>query len=252
MRRLDLVPRIEMFRVCLRHWRWPQASSQRLPVAAGSDLVGAEIFASGKWKRFASLTSTEDSESGAPHESIVSKPTDAFRLFSLPYKFHIDEDLLRSTYRGYMKNLHPDMQNQNNTENNPSLGADGLEGALDASDVTNAYQTLHRPHVRAMHLLEILGYPMIEEDKPNVEALANPEFLMEIMELRHEIDATENNDDLRLLFDANVQRTTKTCQALDVAIESHDIASAWKLTSELQYWNRIDETLRDKMDSLEA
>jgi molecular chaperone HscB len=174
---------------------------------------------------------------------------DAFRIFSLPYKFQIDEDALRATYRSIMKDLHPDMQHQNRDDSvqNHLEDAVGATEAMDPSVVTDAYYMLRRPHIRAIHLLEILGYPLKEEANEVQE-----EFLMEIMELRHEIEAADTDVELKPLFDANLQRIAETCRVLHSALEAQNVDAAWKLAGELQYWNRIDETLREKMDSLEA
>jgi Fe-S protein assembly co-chaperone HscB len=200
--------------------------------------------------RMSPLSSTSHTN-GDGYGDSNKKRRDAFRIFSLPYKFQIDEDALRATYRSIMKDLHPDMQHQNRSDSvenqHEDVAVQGVTEAMDPSVVTDAYYMLRRPHIRATHLLEILGYPLKEEANE-----VHEDFLMEIMELRHEIEAADTDVELRPLFDANLQRIAETCQLLHTAFETHNVDTAWKLAGELQYWNRIDETLREKMESLDA
>jgi Fe-S protein assembly co-chaperone HscB len=190
--------------------------------------------------------STASSHANGDGYDSNKKGRDAFQIFSLPYKFQIDEDALRATYRSIMKDLHPDMQHQNRGDSLQNQREDAVEAiqAMDPSIVTDAYYKLRRPHIRAMHLLELLGYPLQE-----VANELHEEFLLEIMELRHDIEAAAT--DAEPLFDANLQRIAETCRMLHSALEAQNVDAAWKLTGELQYWNRIDETLREKMESLE-
>ena len=54
-----------------------------------------------------------------------------------------------------------------------------------AASVTDAYSELKQPHRRASHLLELIGGPLTEGDNGS---LLGPPFLMEIMELREELE----------------------------------------------------------------
>ena len=111
-----------------------------------------------------------------------------------------------------------------------------------------------------MHLLELLGYPVDETSGQSSSsslgaggaAATDGTVLMEVMGIREEIESAGSDAELKPLFDANLQRIERTCRALGAAFEAQDMKKAWQLTVELQYWNRIDETLREKMDSLES
>ena len=137
-----------------------------------------------------------------------------------------------------MRDLHPDKQQGKNL-------ADQKELEQQAAAITNAYDTLKRPHVRATHLLELLGFPI------EGTGTLSGDFLAQIMRVREEIDAARSDVEMKPLFDANVRRIDQTCRDLEAAFQTKDMNKALQLTAELQYWNRIDETLRDKMESLE-
>jgi molecular chaperone HscB len=174
---------------------------------------------------------------------------DAFRLFDLPYKFMIDHEALRSTYREFMKDLHPDRQHMNH---NPSSTTAAAAAVVEPAVVTDAYDTLKRPHLRATHLLQVLGHPMDEDAAVGSMQLVGDAFLMEIMRIREDIENAATDDAaLKPLLDQNLQRIEETCHKLDVAFEAQNMPEALQLTAQLQYWNRIDETLREAMDSLE-
>jgi molecular chaperone HscB len=163
-----------------------------------------------------------------------SQADDAFRIFDLPHRFSVDEDALKSSYRTLMAEHHPDKDPQN---------SDGKEAAI----VTRAYDLLRHKHTRATHLLEVLGRPLEES---STSSIVGSGFLFEIMELREAVDCTDTDEALRPLWKENQVRIGENCKALSEAIDREDLDEALQLTARLQYWNRIDETIRDKMDSV--
>ena len=54
-----------------------------------------------------------------------------------------------------------------------------------ASAITDAYAVLKAPHLRATHLLELLGAPLDEDTGGDV---LGPGFLMHVMEVREELE----------------------------------------------------------------
>lgn len=154
-----------------------------------------------------------------------------FEVLRIPRTFQIDETVLKHNYRRLMAEHHPDVQ-QSGTDDHATL-------------VTRAYDTLKRPHTRATYLMELVGRPV---DETASGALVGPAFLMEIMELREKIDATSENAKLRALFEANLQQMEQTGQVLAQALNEGDLDGASEAAAQLQYWNRIDETLWDKME----
>ena len=73
---------------------------------------------------------------------------------------------------------------------------------------------------------------------------------MEIINIREAIDecGANNDKEIRRLLKDNAERMDKVQRKLTDAFETtHDLERALKLTAELQYWNRVQETLREKV-----
>ena len=102
-------------------------------------------------------------------------PDDPFALFDLPPSFDVDFRTLEKAFLTKARAAHPDFHAANSDEQ-----AAAVE---ESSKLNEAYAILKHPIRRAEHLLERLGGPSAAEvrDMP-------PAFLMEVMELREEIE----------------------------------------------------------------
>jgi molecular chaperone HscB len=161
---------------------------------------------------------------------------DAFRIFDLPYDFVIDPKALHNAYRNHMMKLHPDRNSQKHPDEQQRL-------EQQASAVTAAYDILKKPHERARHLLKMFGHGLDEEESTVVD----PEFLMEIMEIREDVE-NKPAEALQPLYIENEWRTQECMRQLAQAFQAEDWKAAKTLTAQLQYWNRIHEALLEKMD----
>mmetsp|Transcript_24876 Transcript_24876/g.31307 ORF Transcript_24876/g.31307 Transcript_24876/m.31307 type:complete len:137 (+) Transcript_24876:149-559(+) len=115
--------------------------------------------------------------------------------------------------------------------------------AEEATKITQSYEALQDDHERALHLLELGGMPM--EDTIS-GAILGQEFLMEVMELREEVDCATAGDELDRLRADNKERMDDTCEKLGEAFAQNDLSEAKRLTAMLQYWKRIDERINEK------
>jgi Fe-S protein assembly co-chaperone HscB len=164
-----------------------------------------------------------------------------FATLNVPRSFAISNDELKQSYHKLMADLHPDRQSQK-LPHEQELAANG------AAQVTHAYTVLQNPHERAVHMLELLDNPL--EEASGGDELVGMEFLMEIMELREEIASTTNQEVLSKLMKDNQARMETLCVDLAIAFDdtTTNLETALQLTAQLQYWNRIDETLHEKID----
>ena len=140
----------------------------------------------------------------------------------------------------FQADAHPDRQHHRSTEEQQQL-------ADHASDITDAYAVLRAPHMRAVHLLELLGTPLDEDTSSDV---LGGEFLMDVMEVREELEeAGAEPSRLRTLREANQQSMdtlhAQLCQAFD---DTRDLEAARALTARLQYLQRIDEEASSKLE----
>ena len=107
-----------------------------------------------------------------------------FALFDLQPAFAIDLDQLAVRYRELARETHPDRF----ADASPREQRQALERAAQLND---AYQTLKSPSRRAYYLLGLRG------EQPPLEAtVQDPEFLMQQMMLREELEELQDSADL--------------------------------------------------------
>lgn len=180
-----------------------------------------------------------------------SGTTDFFELFGLPRKFGIHQPELKGTYLKLMTEHHPDKAAQQLPQES--------ETDITAEIITHAYQTLQAPHTRASHWLDLHSVGI--EDGSEAPILSM-EFLMEIMEWRERIEELSHMEDEKQLQDLLKEISEETahlqseCESalgdlLDTDADLGDddvLQRARQLTAQLQYWHRLEETLKDATD----
>lgn len=119
-----------------------------------------------------------------------------------------------------------------------------------SSHVTQAYQQLTSPHTRAAHLMTLRGKPMTETAS---QEIVGTEFLMQIMEIREAVEnvMAGSDDELKALLQENEARIADTCREFEQALDHGNLDNALQQTARLQYWNRVSETIKEKMESFE-
>jgi DnaJ-domain-containing protein 1 len=81
--------------------------------------------------------------------------------------------------------------------------------------------------------------------------LVGSDFLMRVMQIREDIESAASDQELKPLLAANEKAMEETLTQLQDALNADDMDEAVKFTAQLQYWNRIAETLREKMECRE-
>jgi molecular chaperone HscB len=163
---------------------------------------------------------------------------DFFAVLQVPRTFAISNAELKQSYHKLMADLHPDRQSQKSVD-------EQAHAAVGAAQVTNAYNVLSNPHQRAMHMLDLVGKPL---DEASGTKLVGMDFLVEIMQLREDIASATNQEEMVLKMKDIQVRVETVCSSLAAAFEDQDLEKALQLTAQLQYWNRVDEILREKID----
>ena len=105
---------------------------------------------------------------------------------------------------------------------------------------------LRAPHLRAAHLLELLGAPLNEETGGDV---LGADFLMHVMEVREELEEADSHGPRLLeLRAANQQAMAELHAQLRSAFDvTPDFEAARKLTARLQYLQRIEEEVHARL-----
>lgn len=153
-----------------------------------------------------------------------------FRILGLTPTFSLNLKTLEDAYFAAQRLHHPDRW----------VGKPEAErvSAIRRSEMVNdAYETLKNPLRRAEHLLELQGlFPLVED------AVAPPALLMEIMELREQLeDAASDGASLARVVDELKSRATATTKALEAAFTAADYPAAALETQRLHYLGRAME-----------
>lgn len=160
---------------------------------------------------------------------------DPFATLGLPLQFDLDVNELERRYRELQRALHPDKH----------IDAGALERRASLSravEVNEAYRILRDELTRASALLAAHGVSASSESK------ADPELLMEVMELREALsDARAANDQARIdKLAAEVRVLESTTR---VSMKDAFATSDWKRAS--TQWTRM-RYLRRFLDEVNA
>ncbi|MFU2329779.1 co-chaperone HscB [Pseudomonas sp. NFX98] len=108
-----------------------------------------------------------------------------FALFELQPSFDLDLDQLATRYRELARSVHPDrFADASQSEQRLALEQ--------SASLNEAYQTLKNPPKRARYLLALNGGEL-----PLEVTVHDPEFLLQQMELREELEDLQDSADLK-------------------------------------------------------
>ncbi|XP_018565409.1 uncharacterized protein LOC108906586 [Anoplophora glabripennis] len=161
-----------------------------------------------------------------------------FKVFGLEENFDIDQQYLKNKFRKLQSMLHPD-KFSNKTDEEQHISAEY------SSLLNKAYSSLHTPLKRAEHLLNLRGEQIGEE-----QAVDDPAFLMEIMELNEEMESAGNDKEkLKALNTKNKMELERISKEVDECFRRNDIRAAKKTVIKLKYFSslgsRINGVLRE-------
>ena len=166
-----------------------------------------------------------------------------FELFGLQPAFELDAKALDSKYRELSQQWHPDKQ----------TGADAkqrLQALEMTAQLNQGYKTLRDASARAAYLLKLLGLDLDEEGERTFQMDAG--FLAQMLELREELDAAKNKNDVQRAVEMGKQMQArekethaKLAQLFTQQLASPEHARLQKLGDQvaaLRYYRRfLDE-----------
>ncbi|KAJ2794124.1 molecular chaperone, partial [Coemansia guatemalensis] len=146
--------------------------------------------------------------------------------------FDVDTAQLRRNFLRLQQAVHPDSFSQRQDIERKLAEAQ-------SSWINHAYSTLKDPLLRAHYLLGLHGRGIDEEDMA-----ADPELLMEVMELREEIEGAKTEPQIASLRQANDGRISNVVEELSRAFGTGALDSARQLTNKLQYLRRVAQAIQ--------
>jgi molecular chaperone HscB len=156
-----------------------------------------------------------------------------FDLFSFSPSFEVGLRELDARYRELCQQHHPD-----------KLGGADSKQRIQALETTaqlnQGYKTLRDPALRAAYLLKLLGVDIDEEGERTFQM--DPKFLLEILDLREQLDAARQKGDVSQALEMGKQMAAREKQ-------THELLS--KLFAEQQQ-NPDSERLKKLADQVAA
>ena len=148
--------------------------------------------------------------------------------------FAINARKLRKEFLQLQAKAHPDLHQ----------GKDKARAEGASARINEAYKTLQNPLLRTQYLLSLRGIDVAEDETAKVE---DPELLMEVLEMREDIEAAEEEADLVPMKQANEAKIKTSVGILDEAFKADNIGKAKEEAVKLRYWINI----RDSLDAWE-
>lgn len=159
---------------------------------------------------------------------------DHFTRLGLARGFEVDLAELERQYFGFQRRLHPDrFATRTPRERALSQGQ--------AVAFNEAYETLKDPLRRAAYLLRLSGHPV---DIDSAASIADPELLMEAMEMREALAMAEDREAVAALCAKADQDVLHVQCELSVAFAADDLDKAAHLTTRLKYLTKLAEEAR--------
>ena len=163
-----------------------------------------------------------------------------FELFHLAPSFALDTDQLAVQYRQLQQQYHPDRYAT-------ASEAERLQALQQASDVNAAYQTLKDPLSRAEYLLMLQG-PDIRGEQ---QTLQDPEFLMQQLSWREELEALREAADPEAQIPVFEQRISSEYNRLMQQLQQALAEVALPLAADAIRKLKFVRKLRDELSRLE-
>lgn len=148
--------------------------------------------------------------------------------------FAVDLKQLRNEFLRLQASAHPD-------RHPPERKA--VAEALSAR-INEAYKTLQSPLARAQYLLSMRGNESPTDEAAKLGDEGDDQMLlMEVLDLREQIEEAETEADIRSIKEENDVRIATSVKILEDAFRSDQIDEAAKEAVKLRYWVNVDETL---------
>jgi molecular chaperone HscB len=165
-----------------------------------------------------------------------------FELFGLTPAYALDLAHLDGAYRDIQSNIHPDRYaSAGDAERRASMQM--------TTQVNEAYRTLRSPVQRAKYLLELNGVDAAFE----ANTAMPPEFLMQQMELREQLEEAKSGSDLDLIAGRlAVERRELENRIREKIDGEHDFAAAGDLVRKLMFLERFGEEIAAAHETLEG
>lgn len=152
-----------------------------------------------------------------------------FQLFDLPEQYQLDSAALRNTYRELQRKTHPDKFTDASQH-------EQMLAVQYAATINDAHDVLKSPLKRAIYMLKLRGIEMNEQGS----AALDPEFLMEQMQLREELEQAAHAADPETALEKVTEHLEQELAVLqDKFAEQIDQGYSGELSAALETVNKM-------------
>ncbi|CAG8645690.1 10681_t:CDS:2 [Funneliformis caledonium] len=145
--------------------------------------------------------------------------------------YNIDSGQLRKNFLLLQQLVHPDSYS---TKDRKEYNYAQQQSSL----INKAYQVLRDPLLRAKYMLQLNNVSISES-----ESLQDPELLMEILDVREQLEDITNENDVKTIKNESEEKIKNMITELSQAFKSNDFTTAKELTVKLQYWYNIRDAI---------
>ncbi|KAI4233275.1 MAG: hypothetical protein L6R40_007113 [Gallowayella cf. fulva] len=154
--------------------------------------------------------------------------------------FHINPAVLRKEFLQLQAIAHPDRHQ----------GVDKAKAETASAVINDAYRTLLNPLARARYLLSLHGVEMAEDESiagspSDSTGGMDAGLLMEVMEVREDIEAAQSRQEIEEMKAHNDARKEASEDRLDHLFRAGDIEGARRETVRLGYWVNVGTALEN-------
>ena len=174
-----------------------------------------------------------------------------YRLFpkTLPHgappagPFQIDKRALHREFLQLQAAAHPDFHH---VAGSKSSSKNKARAEALSSTINEAYRTLSSPLQRAQYLLKSkYGIDLGGDEATLMGGPSEADLLMEVMEVREQIEWASREEELEPIRAANNERMAKSEAVLAGAFAAGDVDTARHEAIRLRYWVNVDEALKN-------
>jgi len=194
--------------------------------------IPEECWHCGKFRKDQELFCTEPTCGRV--QPIQTKKLNLFDVFEIPQSYFIQEKQLDNAFKELQKKLHPDkFATKSIDEKNVSTSS--------SSSINFAYQTLKDPVERAQYLIWLSFEKQIFDDSKTIQ---DPAFMMEVFELREEIQENINNPERKSKLIKYIQVSINNAEKeFEAAIQGNNSEEAIQNATRLKYYYKMLEEL---------
>ncbi|MEW5298439.1 MAG: hypothetical protein WDW36_001563 [Sanguina aurantia] len=173
----------------------------------------------------------------------VNNQLDYFDVMGMPPgNFDIETATLDTRYKALQWQLHPDL-----SAHKPA--SEKAYSAEQSMVVNMAYSVLRTPLSRANYMLTLQG---IKAGDNAEGTIMDPELLMEVMDAREEVEATEDVRALRHILNGNRASQQVLLAELSRAFAQRQLTEVVTAVTKLTYLVRLEEEVVGKLPSLDG